>query len=658
MQGNVSQKSLVKRRELQTQMHASMTGRRSRRRQHSYDHCTTTLMARRSDQSNTSVKRRLFHRNGFSSWALLSWLLLISASCGGLLLATWYIHKFDDGFHNRRMSNRVPSQQMTVNNKGNEDHRKALNTGLDSLQSPKLDQELESAAAPDNLIVQPHSKPILSSSTRPHNLRRAANAVPIKVNNRHPHSNNQHKSSIGKKPSITETKPDPQPDPLPPQGMSSSDFLHMVLKRAKEPFLNTTVDIVVRQRFASGNNFDNAALPVVPVLVWPLAVYGFQTAEHKLIEEDGIRESRYLKWVGNISEYPDNLVWVGDVGWGWTWSSWCVEFAKAIKQAMSNRYALGLPTRWPIYIVDFTDGATLLRCQSVENIMGADLVHYSARAMGKGRRWSDELQWVIPGSKLSMKSKSIKSSSLSSVVSYGHTPLVVRTDTVAMLEEVLHSLQPRKELWDNIEELDRTVDVTHFWPLANTTSRRISTGFAKLRNRVSEVVIQLGEDKNLSTFVGIQGKGGPGGRSQVHSEYIEAMLQTKILVISQRDIWEDHYRLMEGLVSGACVLTDFMFGLPSGLENSTSILMYRSAQELESFIVHYLEHDTERIAVARRGREIAMSSHRSWHRMEEVVFGRILSTCNNLTAGGFSRELVLHDKSRQPPCPWTVHVAS
>ena len=101
-----------------------------------------------------------------------------------------------------------------------------------------------------------------------------------------------------------------------------------------------------------------------------------------------------------------------------------------------------------------------------------------------------------------------------------------------------------------------------------------------------------------------------------------------------RDGWEDHYRLFEALVSGACVFQDYMIGLPHGLENGTSIVMFRNPSELESLLSYYLSHEEERQAIARGGRDVAMSHHRSWHRLEQLVFGKALSSCSNLKAMG------------------------
>ena len=141
----------------------------------------------------------------------------------------------------------------------------------------------------------------------------------------------------------------------------------------------------------------------------------------------------------------------------------------------------------------------------------------------------------------------------------------------------------------------------------------------------------------MNVFLGLKGIAKNAGRLGAQSAYIEGLLESKIVVVTQRDRWEDHYRLFEALVSGAMIMTDRMLSLPAGYQNGTSIVEFSSAESLVSLVRYYVAHDDERQAIARRGRELAMSRHRSWHRMEELIFGRIRSECSG------------------PPCPYAVH---
>jgi spore maturation protein CgeB len=101
---------------------------------------------------------------------------------------------------------------------------------------------------------------------------------------------------------------------------------------------------------------------------------------------------------------------------------------------------------------------------------------------------------------------------------------------------------------------------------------------------------------------------------------------------------------MEALISGACVFSDFMYGLPAGLQNGTSIVMFTSAEDLKNQILYYLAHDEERMAIGREGRYIAMTRHRTWHRIEEIIFDQVMSTCEAAAV-----------KNSSTACPWVVH---
>ena len=114
--------------------------------------------------------------------------------------------------------------------------------------------------------------------------------------------------------------------------------------------------------------------------------------------------------------------------------------------------------------------------------------------------------------------------------------------------------------------------------------------------------------------------------------------------MTQCDKWIDHYRLYEALVTGGMIITDRMLSLPRGLVNGTNIIECTSRDDLKSKILYYLSHPEERIEIARQGRFVAMSQHRSWHRMEEIVFGKIMSNCS-------------HGESDNSACPFVVHAS-
>jgi spore maturation protein CgeB len=102
-------------------------------------------------------------------------------------------------------------------------------------------------------------------------------------------------------------------------------------------------------------------------------------------------------------------------------------------------------------------------------------------------------------------------------------------------------------------------------------------------------------------------------------------LTTKIIVTAQRTGWEDHYRLFEGIIGGGLVMTDPMYTMPLGYRHGHNIIIYHSLEELKHYITYYLEHPKERIAIAKKGWQLAMEQHRTYHWMERIFFGTPLT---------------------------------
>jgi Glycosyl transferases group 1 len=254
---------------------------------------------------------------------------------------------------------------------------------------------------------------------------------------------------------------------------------------------------------------------------------------------------------------------------------------------------------------------------------------------------------------------------------FHHVNIPVRTDMVQAIAQYVDT-RYNLNINDDLERaLDRPIDVAHFWPRnkhnktqffssntspnnnkrnkRNKNNMQVQDGFlvqsSNLRDTVNLVLdkldgtlIEAPKDSNdainmtttvrkttITAFAGAQGRGRMLGRSIVQERYLEKLMATKIHGVSQRDEWEDHFRLLEALVSGAMVMTDEMLTLPAGLEDGVSLVVYRSAQDLAEKIHYYLSRPHERLAIARNGRRIAMSRHRAQHRIEEMIFETPLS---------------------------------
>jgi hypothetical protein len=244
-----------------------------------------------------------------------------------------------------------------------------------------------------------------------------------------------------------------------------------------------------------------------------------------------------------------------------------------------------------------------------------------------------------------------------------HAPYPVRSDTVQAIRDVLPTLPLVRHANDRFSssphtmnknkpcpatDLERSMDVMHMWVIGREYND------AHYRNEVSKVVASmngtwletmmdpLGRSSSSSTSSSgsgtngrpiltsteLQGKNSLAGRNDVSVAYVKALLTTKIVICVQRDKWEDHYRLMEGLAAGAMIFSDTMLGLPRGLEDGKGLILFHNLTQLRDQLVYYLQHEEERLAIAKRGWEIAMGRHRSWHRLEELLFGCPLTQVN------------------------------
>jgi hypothetical protein len=199
----------------------------------------------------------------------------------------------------------------------------------------------------------------------------------------------------------------------------------------------------------------------------------------------------------------------------------------------------------------------------------------------------------------------------------------------------------------------RNLDVIHLWDLSG--SRDFNRHAGNYRDEVSRVIYAMNgtllwpsssvpttttlttalppppprRPRIISTSTEFRGKSGTLGRNKANRDYVTALLTTKIVVVVMRDMWEDHYRLLEAISCGALVLTDHMLALQNmGFVPGQSIVMFDNTTQLQDLIHYYLQHDTERITIAHEGWKIALGRHLPWHRLEEVLFGCPLTKVN------------------------------
>mmetsp|Transcript_13111 Transcript_13111/g.15406 ORF Transcript_13111/g.15406 Transcript_13111/m.15406 type:complete len:524 (+) Transcript_13111:2-1573(+) len=197
----------------------------------------------------------------------------------------------------------------------------------------------------------------------------------------------------------------------------------------------------------------------------------------------------------------------------------------------------------------------------------------------------------------------------------------VRSDLVNSIKEIIDEKKTAKSEENlDIVMMRRPKDVIHFWNHDSAQAK----GTASHRTFITKRLNAFGRMKknaHRTIFTGLVGEARMQGRQTVQRPYAEALLEYKIVVVCQRDRWEDHYRLMEALAAGALVMTDPMHPLPYGINDKEQVIVYGSFKELKQNIIFYLQNPAKRLKIARSGHEVAMKKHRSDQWLERIIYG-------------------------------------
>lgn len=303
---------------------------------------------------------------------------------------------------------------------------------------------------------------------------------------------------------------------------------------------------------------------------------------------------------------------------------------------MLIRHALSLDDHDPknnnpewrrLLLIDYSGSSSVASCTNVLNEFWSEsrtlsMVRIVKRGVIEGRHWSFSKDWVDPGNVMPYDGFGID-------ITY--SPLALRE---AIVREVSTFIEKQKKDLNLTKlrpvDVKRMNDVVHFWRMGDNAH------YTFLRAKVSSLVnsmngVDLGS-RSLKTLVRTIGEEEFMENNTIQGRYIEEMMSTKAIVIAQRDEWEDHYRLMESLATGALVLTDTMIGLPQGLVPGKNIVVYNSTDSLKEMLMYYLDpsKDKERLSIAKKGWEVAMGHHRCWHRVEEIVFGTAITAVDHV----------------------------
>lgn len=350
---------------------------------------------------------------------------------------------------------------------------------------------------------------------------------------------------------------------------------------------------------------------------------------------DGLRGSDYIELI-DVVALPSNESYRdrGEDVW--------MEDSPIFGCEVTEAYAKQTTRHIPVVHLDYKDFPYLKFCDNLHNIVGGKQnIRYVKRSIVDGREYNWDTAWTTAGH----YSANIGLEGTGGPII--HSPYTVRTDQVQVMQRVLHE----STFASPVDFLPKPIDAMHFWGKGNDPVSR-------LRNYVTEIVHGMNgqllynetlpdnttkpipNNRKLRAVARVVGSRGTPGRRAVQEDYVKFMLKAKIVVVTQRDKHEDHYRLMEALMGGAMVAHEFMLSLPKGLVDRESVVLFRSKRELQDLIWYYTAHEEERKAIAQRGWEVAMGRHRSWHRMEEILFGRPLTDVNN-PYGPYKKDLVL-----------------
>ncbi len=160
----------------------------------------------------------------------------------------------------------------------------------------------------------------------------------------------------------------------------------------------------------------------------------------------------------------------------------------------------------------------------------------------------------------------------------------------------------------------RDIDISVFF---RERGQRVKGGMYN-REVVASFVKQTFSDKNI--WVGIANKDGEEGRINMGSDYVDKMLNSKIVVNCNPDHWEGDYRLFESLSCGPLVLVDHMITpVKNPFENNKHLGYYGSLEELRAMINDYLHFEETRKEVAYNGYKYSLEHHTTSNRIDEIL---------------------------------------
>jgi len=296
-----------------------------------------------------------------------------------------------------------------------------------------------------------------------------------------------------------------------------------------------------------------------------------------------------------------------------------------------------------IFIIDSSDygaGSSAHKClpKIADAVGGARNVHFASRSLVKGRDFSclrmngKSCSLETPFADLNGTLRDYRNNTFARHIRNGvisKYDFTIRTDLMVAMDELVTAKfengggretankTKRSVNFEDYYNYNRTRDVAHFWDIEKNDA------YGQLRNRVTQSLRRLVDAKGFTGTVGLVSPRNKEGRSSVNDAYANGLLTHKIVVVCQRDGWEDHLRLMESFLSGAMVMSDSITHMPSGFVDGESVVIYQSLEDLEEKVIYYLDEDAdeERIRIAKAGRKLAIEHHKPRQAYERLIIG-------------------------------------
>ena len=220
---------------------------------------------------------------------------------------------------------------------------------------------------------------------------------------------------------------------------------------------------------------------------------------------------------------------------------------------------------WKVLMNDFSDRFQFqLRKYQKLNIWDKPHIRIAVRSIVQGRHFDSDEITIVQG-KIAPNLRTAGGPML-------HSPYAVRSDIVSTIQSILGT-NSTTLLQRELDMVSRPMDVLHMWQIS------FREGKSKLRNEVSKLVrswngTRMTGDRKMKTSIDEVGPRRMIGRNSVNVGYVQAMMSSKIVVVTQKDDWEDHYRLMEALVCGPLVVANLMLVPPQGLMHGENIVFF------------------------------------------------------------------------------------